>query len=405
VNGVSHGKLFLTSQQVFRQKWQAHFEKDRYRHHLDWRSLVNFPNGYAVSCKQLILALDRQGVEVAYKYVYGPGTVFPVPEPEETDSHLIDCVRKRPFRKDAVQVVYAQGDVFNSNRGAYKVGFTMLETDGIPAEWVRQANRLDEVWVPSTFNLQTFRASGVARPIHVMPLGCDPAYFNPHIQGYRDGRFFTFLSVFEWGERKAPEVLLSAFADEFDSSEDAVLVCKIMSREAPAKIRGQIDRMGLRPGGGRIICSLNDEVPTSQLGALYRSADCLVLSTRGEGWGLPILEAMACGLPVIATHWGAATDFFNEANGYPLQVARLVPAQARCPYYKGFHWAEPSYEHLRALLRHVYEHPQEARQKGARASQEVHAQWTWDHSARRIVERLEQIGGPIRRRAWGRRAA
>ena len=41
------------------------------------------------------------------------------------------------------------------------------------AEWVRQANQMDEIWVPSTFNAETFRASGVKRPIHVIPLGID----------------------------------------------------------------------------------------------------------------------------------------------------------------------------------------------------------------------------------------
>ena len=55
----------------------------------------------------------------------------------------------------------------------------MLETDGIPAEWVRQANLMDEVWCPSHFNVKTFRDSGVTRPIHAIPLGIDPGYFNP----------------------------------------------------------------------------------------------------------------------------------------------------------------------------------------------------------------------------------
>ena len=133
---------------------------------------------------------------------------------------------------------------------------------------------------------------------------------------------------------------------------------------------------------------------------LYRSADSLVLSTRGEGWGLPILEAMACGLPVIATNWSAHTDFFNETNGYPIEAGAIVAGQVRrCPYYKGFNWAEPSLEHLRALLRHVYEHPEEARRKGERASMEVLSKWTWQQSARCIVDRLERIGYSGRRRS------
>src|SRR5687768_18164963 len=51
--------------------------------------------------------------------------------------------------RSKVAVVYGQGDVFERNRGRYKIGYTMLEVDGFPREWVQQANRMDEVWVRS----------------------------------------------------------------------------------------------------------------------------------------------------------------------------------------------------------------------------------------------------------------
>lgn len=66
-----------------------------------------------------------------------------------------------------------------------------------------------------------------------------------------------------------------------------------------------------------------------------------MLTTRSEGWGMPVIEAMAGGLPVIATDWSAHCDFMNEANAYPLPVDALIPAQAKCPYYAGFRWADP----------------------------------------------------------------
>ncbi|MDE2606454.1 MAG: glycosyltransferase [Burkholderiales bacterium] len=390
INKVSHSDIFLASQQTFKRKWGALLAETRYSRSLDWHSIINFPSGYAGSSRSFVQSLDNLGVSVRYQYVYGPGTVFPVPEPEHTDSYVVNMVRARPFGKAPVQVVYAQGDVFHKNTGRYKVGFTMLEVDGLPPEWVRQANLMDEVWVPSTFNERTFRDSGVEVPIRVVALGIDPAYFSPFIRNRRSGEEFTFLSVFEWGERKAPDVLLRAFTDEFGAGEPVRLLCKANNFDPGVSIRTEIAKLGLRSNGGRVVIAENQILQHYELGVLYRSADCFVLPTRGEGWGMPILEAMACGLPVIATNWSSQTDFMTSDNSLPLEIDGLIPAVAKCPYYEGFRWAQPSYEHLRTLMRWVYDHRDAARAIGARAAQDAAHLWTWDRAAERIVDLISE---------------
>src|SRR5438270_3924320 len=157
----------------------------------------------------------------------------------------------------------------------------MLVTTGVPEEWVRQCNLMDEVWVPSPFNAATFRRSGVTRPVRVMPLGLiDTNYFHPEISAYPLNGTFTFLSVFEWGERKAPEVLLRAFNKAFRRTEPVVLICKFSNSDPGVVPQQIVASLGLDPDGGRVLFSENERVPFYQIPQLYRSADCFVLPTR-----------------------------------------------------------------------------------------------------------------------------
>ncbi|HEV7670224.1 MAG TPA: glycosyltransferase [Thermoanaerobaculia bacterium] len=387
------GDLFQTSRATFRAKWGAELA-GRYEHKLLWQSIMNFPTGYAMSCREILRALDVQGVEVAYRYVYGPRTVFAPVEPENSEDYRLNVLRSRKVSwRPKAAVVYGQADVFGSNRGRIKVGYTMLEVDGFPPDWVRAAQKMDEVWVPSEFNRRGFLESGLKRPIEIIPLGVDTNYFHPGLSAFPNplGEF-VFFSAFEWGERKEPGLLLKIFNDEFGCDEPVRLVCKVINRDPGLKLKEEIRALRLRDQGGRISFLFNQEFPHYQLGSLYRSMDCFVSVSRGEGWNMPLMEAMACGLPAIATDWGAHREFVHEGNAYPLRVRGTIPAIAKCPYYAGFRWADPDPEHLRHLMRQVFENQAEARAKGAAAAREMAERWTWAHTAKKIVARLTALG-------------
>ena len=102
---------------------------------------------------------------------------------------------------------------------------------------------------------------------------------------------------------------------------------------------------------------------------------------------------MACGVPAIATAWSSKNDFFDERFGYPLRIRGLVPAVTRSPYYRTLRWANPDGEHLRFLMRHVYEHREEARAKAEAASRFALAEYAWPVVTSKLQRRIEEISG------------
>jgi len=348
-----------------------------------FRSILNFPIGYAFCARHIARALENAGASVSYQYAYGPGTVFTVRESRYFADPVLRAMSRRKPPVTAPLVCFSQADVFRFSRGPFRAGYSMLEVDGIPEEWVRQCNEMDEIWVPSSFNKATFMSSGVKVPVQVIPLGVDAGIYSP------DGdRFlppvFTFLSVFEWGDRKAPELLIRAFNMEFKSTEPVALFCKVMNHGGRRELQEKIRNLEIDYHGGKIFFLVNCQLDDRSLAFLYRSCDTFVLPSRGEGWGMPYLESLACGVPVIATRWSSHLDFLDDSNAYLIDIKGLVPATESHPYYRGFRWAEPSEEHLRHIMRAQFK---KGRHSGQR---QADFPFTWDKTAHMIMKRLER---------------
>jgi len=387
-NKVSFESIYERSRITFAKDWQAKLQTE-WKQRVGVRTLAGFPTGYGQAGKNVIVALDRNGVDVRYDYIYGVTKLQGF-----TDWRLQDVALK-PFLDTIPQITFCQGDALHKNTSkAYRIGWTMLEVTGVPKEWVRIMNTLDEVWTCSKFNKDAFIDSGVTKPVHVMPLGIDPEIFNPKINSLirnPKNKRYTFISCFEYGERKAPEILLKAFNEEFSKKDDVQLLLKINNNDKNLDVYRTIAHLGLKHSRAPIFMLYNTEFYEDTLGAFYKCGDCFVSASMGEGFGMPQLESLACGLPVITTGWSGVTEFLHKDNAYLVDYD-LVDAKARCPYYEGFQWARPKIEDLKAKMRYVYENREEAQALALKGSEEMRSKFTWDNTSEKIKDRLKSIG-------------
>ncbi|MCH8268975.1 MAG: glycosyltransferase [Acidobacteria bacterium] len=283
-----------------------------------------------------------------------------------------------------------------------RVGRTMFETDRIPDGWAERCQAMDEIWVPSEFNRQTFAASGVdEHRLRVMPAGVDTKAFRPGLEplSLPRTRGFNFLSIFEWTQRKGPEVLLRAYLTEFKPDEDVALVLKSFARPNPdadllPRLAYFVEReIGLTLDKAPPIILLTGFLSNADMPRLYSSADAFVLPSRGEGYGRPYMEALACERSVIATRWSGQMDFLHDENSYLIDLEGVVPTppDVDVELYAGQRWAEPSVEHLRQLMRQVFSHREEAQRRAERGRAEMVEHWDWNMVMKRWVNEFERL--------------
>jgi glycosyltransferase involved in cell wall biosynthesis len=281
------------------------------------------------------------------------------------------------------------------------------EFGSVPRSWIGpMSSDVDEVWAYTRFVRDCYVHSGVpADRVHVVPLGVDPRRFHAGATPFPLGTAKPFRFLFVGGtiHRKGIDVLLEAYAEAFTAADPVCLVIKDVG--GTSFYRGQtaeerIGRFRSQPSAPEIEY-IDRELGVDELAGLYTACDCLVHPYRGEGFGLPIAEAMASGRPAIVTGYGAALDYCNEENAYliPARIVRFREKEIGDLETVDYPWlAEPDRAALRDLLRAVVDRPEEARARGRAAAAHIRAHLTWDHAVDVLEARLGELARrPIRR--------
>lgn len=355
-------------------------------------------SGYAEAARNHIAALHHAGVEVSvYSISNEPGILLQNSGTEQLIESLISSDSDYQ-----VQILHMTPQSYDMHIDIHKynIGYAAWETNRLPEHWVQTINRLNEIWVPCTHNVEVFKNSGVSIPIFCMPHPFMPRDDNqpPKLISEAYKCRYKFYSIFQWTERKNPTDLLKAYLTEFTSEDEVVLILKTYLQspgdaEETMFIKKQIKELRdkLYLDSPPKILLVSELLSKTQMQALHSESDCYISLHRAEGFGMPIMEAMMAGNPVITTGYGGPSDFAKE---YGLLVDyRMTPVcNMPWPIYTGnMLWADPDIMSARKHMRYLYEYQESAGLLGELGKRYASNKFSWDNIGQQMKQRLEEV--------------
>jgi glycosyltransferase involved in cell wall biosynthesis len=269
------------------------------------------------------------------------------------------------------------------------------EFGSLPRDWQTALRHdVDEVWVPSEYVREMYLAAGVEPDrVHVVANGVDLESLCP--DGPRAELPEAALRLLFVGgtiSRKGVDVLLAAYDSAFAGRDDVLLVIKDVGGQSYYRGMSASDALRARAASGALprIHHLDGDLSRAELADLYRACDVLVHPYRGEGFAMPVLEAMACGLPVVVTAGGPTDEFCPDDACWRVPSERRALADRRIGNLETIAtpWMlEPSAGALTQALLEIEGDAAERARRGARARSAAEA-YSWDAVAAIYANRI-----------------
>jgi glycosyltransferase involved in cell wall biosynthesis/SAM-dependent methyltransferase len=280
--------------------------------------------------------------------------------------------------------------IFDEKKADVKSLMFFWEETTVPRETVDSINKnFDLVLVASSFVKKSLVDSGCDKPIYTIPLGINNRILEDiaprDIFAPLKGRKFRFLHVSSAFERKGVDVLLNAYYESFSGDDRVELYIKTFPNPHNT-VAQQIRALNKKFKKPPIVVLDEKPITDSEMVALYKSSQVMVLPSRGEGFNLPALEALAIGLPLITTGYGAQVDFCTTETAslvdFDFQLSRShLRSSDSC-------WLEPNLEDLKRKMleirNDIWRKNPSLKEKVIQASKYVREIYNWKNSAQAL---------------------
>lgn len=239
----------------------------------------------------------------------------------------------------------------------------VVETDRCSPAWVAACNAMDKVIVPSQHAKRCLEASGkLTGDVDVVFETFNKSISNPSLPldltlepSFNFLVFGQLTSNSPVADRKGLFVAVKWLCEAFKNDPDVGIVLKTNAGRSTRIDRSVVTNLTkqllseVRKGPNPKLTLLHGDMTDEEVAALYvhPKIKAIVSPTRGEGYGLPLLEAAASGLPVIATNWSGHLDFLNLGRfvSVSYQLNEVHPSRVDGQIFvKGARWAHASEE-------------------------------------------------------------
>jgi len=283
---------------------------------------------------------------------------------------------------------------WDASLGNFNIGITAaVETDTCSKDWIYACNKMSAVIVPSKHTKSVLTNSGVnlAVPIFVVPESYHSSIDSDDLPSVdldlkTDFNFLVFGQITgnnPENDRKNLFYTIKWICEEFRNDENVGLIIKtnagrsskidrVMTEKILKKLLAQVRGDNPSPRTYLLHGNLSEE----EVASVYRDkkVKALVSLTRGEGFGLPLGEAAASGLPVIATGWSGHTDFLSHGKYISLEPHLKPIHKTRIDnkiFIEGAKWAEVDEKEVKQKLRKFYERPINPKQWATELSETI----------------------------------